>query len=287
MGQLLSFLPNLNNHYAIRIMIMKTQRIIFRLFPVLPFNLLAAGVLWWAAIAGAAELTQDGSFESGSLSSWPTNVGVQLTSSPTHTGAWAVQITLYAGPSAFVSQEVGSQMIAGESYTFSAWVYVSETNFPLPPMLMYGPRIRLSPSADLHDALPNGERAARDLSTLVIGWNLLQFTRVFSEQEISARVYFGGIRVGGPGDYVFDDFSVIGPAATPSTPPLFIAQTATNSLLLWWSTNTPGFVLQENPDLQSGNWTTNSAMPVIAGAVKQVTLPVLQGKWFYRLAKPN
>ncbi|MGA2853797.1 MAG: carbohydrate binding domain-containing protein [Verrucomicrobiota bacterium] len=258
---------------------MKIQIKLFRWIPFLPCNVLAAGALWWTAVAGAAELTQDGGFESGSVSSWTTN-GVELTGSPTHTGAYAVQITLYPGPSAFVSQQVSSQMIAGESYTFSAWVYLSDTTFP--PMPAYGPRIRISSSADLHDALTNGEQAARDLPAPVIGWNLLQVTRVFSEEELGAQVYFGGIRVGGPGNYVFDDFSVIGPAATPSAPSLFIEQTATNSLLLAW-TNAPGFVLQENPDLQSGNWTTNTATPVITGAVKQVTVQVLPGARFYRL----
>ena len=258
---------------------MKIQMKLFRWIPFLPCHVVAAGALCWAAAAGAAELTQDGGFESGSLSSWATN-GVQITGSPTHTGAWAVQITLFPGPSAFVSQQVGLQMVAGESYTFSAWVYLSDTNFP--PMPAYGPRIRLSPSADLHDTLTSGEQAARDLPAPVIGWNLLQITRIFSEEELSAQVYFGGIRVGGPGNYVFDDFSVIGPAAIRSARPLLIAQTSTNSLLLTW-TNAPGFVLEETPDLQSGNWTTNTATPVITGVVTQVTVPVLPGNRFYRL----
>jgi hypothetical protein len=248
-------------------------------------ELAAVTVLGWAAATGAAELIQDGGFESGSLSSWTLNNGVQFTNSPTHNGTAAVQITLFPGPSAFVAQAVGSQMVAGQSYTFSAWVYLSDTN--LPPMPFYGPRIRLSPSADLHDAFSNGELAARDLPALIIGWNLLQFTRVMSAEELGSPVYFGGIRVGGPGNYVFDDLSVLGPLATLSAPALSSVPTGTNSLLLSWPTNTPGYILHENPDLQPGNWTTNSATPVITGAANQVTVPMSQGNRFYRLAKPK
>lgn len=256
----------------------------FRLETFLRHSILAAGVLGWAVVTSGAELIQDGGFESGSLSSWPSNIGVQLTNNPTHSGAQAVQITLWPGPSAYVSQQVSSQMIAGESYTFSAWVYLSDTTFP--PMPSHGPRIRISSSADLHDALTDGEQAARDLPAPVIGWNLLQVTRVFSEEELGAQVYFGGIRVVGPGNYVFDDFSVIGPVATlPSTPTLLIAPTANNSLLVTWPTNTPGFVLQESPDLQAGNWTTNTTTPDITGAVYQVTVPTLPVNRFYSLAK--
>jgi hypothetical protein len=248
-------------------------------------SVLAGSVLGWGGLAGAAEFAKDGGFESGGWSAWPWTNGVQIVGSPVRSGAYAAQITLFPGPSAYVSQAVGSSLAADTSYTFSAWVYLSDTN--LPPMPVYGPRIRLSASADLHDALTNAELAARDLIAPVVGWNLLQFTRALTAAELAAPVYFGGIRVGGPGNYTFDDFSVSGTAAAVEAPRLWVAMTSSNCVLLTWSTNSSGFSLQESPVVSSGTWATNSTIPAVVGVLNQVCVPIASGKRFYRLAKPS
>ena len=255
-----------------------------RRLPFPTFLTLLVPALALAATVTAAELVQDGGFESGGLTAWPNVSGIGVVGSPVHSGTKAIQITLYPGPSAYVSQSIGAQMLTGEAYVFSGWVYLTSTN--LPPMPMYVPRIRVSPSADLHDAFPGGERAVGDVPPLVVGWNFLQFTRTFTAQELSAAVYFGAIRVGGPGDYVFDDLSVSGAAAPPTKPQLSLALTPTNSIVLAWPATASGFLLQESQSLQAANWATNAAIPVVIGASKQVVLPAPTGNRFYRLIQP-
>ena len=151
-------------------------------------------------------------FEDGTLRYWSSQSGMGVVSYPTHSGAYAIQVTNFPGPSAFVGQNIAPRLLPDVAYTFTGWTHL--TNTDLPPMPMYGPRIRVSADSTLTTPMSNGDASAQDISR-VIGWNKLELTRTFTSQELSNAVYFGAIRVGGPGEYVFDDLSVTA-AAAPS-----------------------------------------------------------------------
>ena len=85
-----------------------------RRFPFPNFLTLLTPPLALAAAVTAAELVNDGGFESGGLTAWPNVSGMGVVGSPVHSGTKAIQITLYPGPSAYVSQSIGAQMLAGE-----------------------------------------------------------------------------------------------------------------------------------------------------------------------------
>ena len=59
-----------------------------------------------------------------------------------------------------------------------------------------------------------------------------------------------------------------------------------NSLVLSWPTNFTGFVLQQNADLTTTNWSSVTNAPAIVGTNKQVTITPLTGRNFFRLLHP-
>ena len=56
----------------------------------------------------------------------------------------------------------------------------------------------------------------------------------------------------------------------------------TNKLTLSWSTNVPGYVLQERTNLEAGSWA-----PVSSGTKPPVVITVSNGQTFYRLKNTN
>jgi hypothetical protein len=72
-----------------------------------------------------------------------------------------------------------------------------------------------------------------------------------------------------------------------AAPRLSIAPADTNFVLSWTVPSLP-FVLQENTDLHSTNWTDVTTPPTLnfANLVKQVTVPLPVGNRFYRLKSP-
>jgi hypothetical protein len=61
-------------------------------------------------------------------------------------------------------------------------------------------------------------------------------------------------------------------------------QPAGTNMVLWWSTNVPGFVLASSPSVNPGAvWTTNLPSPVVVGNQNFVTNPISGPQQFYRL----
>jgi alpha-L-arabinofuranosidase len=79
---------------------------------------------------------------------------------------------------------------------------------------------------------------------------------------------------------------LLGPNQVLSTAsPVVIASAAGGNLTLSWPLASAGFALLATSDLLSGNWTTVSPAPQIAGNQWQVTVPFSAGAQFYRLQK--
>jgi hypothetical protein len=68
---------------------------------------------------------------------------------------------------------------------------------------------------------------------------------------------------------------------TPGTPLLTIVPFGPGQARISWAPNTPGFVLQENTDLNTANWVNSPS-----GASNPVTVPATLPVKSYRLRKP-
>jgi hypothetical protein len=73
---------------------------------------------------------------------------------------------------------------------------------------------------------------------------------------------------------------------TPGAPLLTIRLTAANTAIISWPSFSPGFVLQQNADLNTPNWVTAPQSVSDNGTNKFILVNPLAGKHFYRLFKP-
>jgi hypothetical protein len=85
---------------------------------------------------------------------------------------------------------------------------------------------------------------------------------------------------------------VAGSFQQPEAPRLSVRLTGTNTIIISWSTNSPGFELQENAEYPDApNWLPVNLLPavVVIGenqVEKQVLASTPTGRRFYRLKKP-
>jgi hypothetical protein len=93
-------------------------------------------------------------------------------------------------------------------------------------------------------------------------------------------------------DFTIDGgfWSIVAAIQEPGAPLLSVRFTQTNTVVVSWPITWPGFVLLENPDLNTTNWVQVITPPVVAvtsqtTAEKQVVVPTPMGKRFYRLRK--
>jgi hypothetical protein len=56
--------------------------------------------------------------------------------------------------------------------------------------------------------------------------------------------------------------------------------------LISWPASSTGFGLQENPDLNSKNWTDLTSTPTLTNQQNQIIVSTLNGARFYRLNHP-
>ena len=91
-----------------------------------------------------------------------------------------------------------------------------------------------------------------------------------------ANVRFNGISHWGVDNH--DTFSI-------STTGITVRQTATNSVVISWPSPATGFILQQNPDLSTTNWSA-AQTPDDNGTNKTVIVTPPTGKMFYRLYHP-
>ena len=79
---------------------------------------------------------------------------------------------------------------------------------------------------------------------------------------------------------------VFQPGVVLASPPrISVLRTSANGVLVSWSTNSPGFVLQQNSALGTTNWTPVTDPPIEVGENWQVLISPLVGQGFYRLFK--
>jgi len=79
-------------------------------------------------------------------------------------------------------------------------------------------------------------------------------------------------------------WGIFATAPTPGAPLLSI-QLTNSGVVLSWPAPSTGFVLQENPAAETGNWTNVTNAVNVAGGQKQVLVsPAIENK-FYRLKK--
>ena len=68
---------------------------------------------------------------------------------------------------------------------------------------------------------------------------------------------------------------------TEGAPVLLIGPATPGQVLISWTPNLPGFVLQETAVLQPANWTNSPS-----GSTHPIVVPATQPAKFYRLFKP-
>jgi hypothetical protein len=98
--------------------------------------------------------------------------------------------------------------------------------------------------------------------------------------------YFGTVTIQGGAD-IFAATNLTNPIFEVSlpTPALGITLTRTN-LVLAWPTPPGGFVLQQNSNLTTTNWTAATNQPTVTDGQAQVILSPANGSMFYRLQYP-
>ena len=76
---------------------------------------------------------------------------------------------------------------------------------------------------------------------------------------------------------------IVASGTIPEPPTLRIAAAASQTVLIAWSTNAIGYVLEQNATLGTTNWVTVTNSQQVVGSENQVTLPVSAASAFYRL----
>ena len=94
-------------------------------------------------------------------------------------------------------------------------------------------------------------------------------------------------------DFTIDGgfWSIVAAIQEPGAPVLSVRVTQTNTVVVSWPMTWPGFVLLENPNVNTTNWVQVAAPPIVVvtsqtTAEKQVVVPTPTGMRFYRLRRP-
>lgn len=132
-------------------------------------------------------IVRNGGFETGDLTFWASTNLYVTNSLEAIDGTNVVQLPFGFGQPTYLSQNIAGRLTAGVAYKFSGWIFLSALGAG-PPMQFAGPFLRVSSSDNMSAAMSDGDAY---LSNPNIGWNLLEFTRVFTSDELSGPVYFG------------------------------------------------------------------------------------------------
>lgn len=95
----------------------------------------------------------------------------------------------------------------------------------------------------------------------------------------------GGSMTGGIYSLTGGFWSLMSAVQTPTEPLLWITLTPTNTVLLSWPSVSVGFVLQQNSNLRTTNWTDVGVATSDNGTMKSVVMPLGTKSSFYRLRK--
>jgi hypothetical protein len=95
----------------------------------------------------------------------------------------------------------------------------------------------------------------------------------------------GGAMSGGNYSVTGGFWSLISVLQTPGAPALIVTHSA-SSVIISWPSSSAGFVLQQNPDLSTANWTTSGFTISDDGTNKSITIASPAGNLFFRLGHP-
>jgi hypothetical protein len=93
-----------------------------------------------------------------------------------------------------------------------------------------------------------------------------------------------GVPMSGGNYYVTGGFwGLISVVQTPGSPTLTVKVTGPNTIVVSWPSASTGFLLQQNSDLSTANWTTSGLSISDDGTNKSVTITSPAGNLFFRL----
>jgi hypothetical protein len=94
-----------------------------------------------------------------------------------------------------------------------------------------------------------------------------------------------GIMSGGSYTLVGGFWGIISALPTPGAPRLTISLTPTNAVVISWPSPSTGFVLQQNSNLGTANWSATLQTPTDDGTTKSIVVKPPLGNLFFRLIK--
>lgn len=82
-------------------------------------------------------------------------------------------------------------------------------------------------------------------------------------------------------------WSLVAHPPTSTMPLLSMSMTPTNTIVISWPYPSDGFILQQNQNLATANWTALLATRLRVDDQWQVNISTSSGTWFYRLYRPS
>jgi hypothetical protein len=95
-----------------------------------------------------------------------------------------------------------------------------------------------------------------------------------------------GVMSGGSYSLAGGFWGIISAVQTPGAPLLTIYRTNANRVVVSWPSPSTGFILQQNADLNTANWTTVPQPVTDNGTNKFILVQPPAGNRYYRLSKP-
>jgi hypothetical protein len=108
--------------------------------------------------------------------------------------------------------------------------------------------------------------------------------RRFASANVSLKAGLNSIQLGRALNYAELDYITITPVSgtTPAIPRLKITPAGGDSLL-YWSTNSAGYIVRHSADLQGGVWSPLTNTVTVAGSNNQAVIALSSSNQFYRL----
>lgn len=176
---------------------------------------LCGAALCSIALCGQA-VVYNGGFEEGSLSGWTGSPSFSVTNSGARTGSYAAVGDCSLSPHTFISQGVGSSLIAGVEYQFSAWIKLNPSDYSEFMSGDFVPHLRISPISE-PAWTSNVVTVVADKT--VGDWQQVSISKSFTQEELDAGVFVGVARINLDSAVFFvDDIEVTPPVVQMIAP---------------------------------------------------------------------
>jgi hypothetical protein len=205
--------------------------------------------------------------------------GVAQSSTPPNVAEQGDFYAYFHGHPTDGSQDCLGQSVAltpGSNYTFTCYLGTDGTTLGSGALMyiLIGTSFGIDYSQDtlLVSFLPNSSNAIP----------YQKFTTNFTATTTSEILACHG--VDGASSILMDNASIV--LAVPTTPPLSLGLSPSNTLVFTWAGTTNGVQLQANASLDTTNWVTLTNTPETVGSNLQIVLPAPASNQFYRLMVP-